>query len=262
MRRIAATYLFVKPGIILKKGILEVDQHNRIINLIDTRGELRETANLEYYNGILVPGFINCFQCEDTSGKRRNNKETVATGNFQYSDTLSFEEDIPITRIIPEVLHSNLYKMISVWHKNQTPGSKEVSSGLQRIWQLWNIHTKTDYIKDSNSFTILCPRYFHKKDRSLPPVEQLLKTDNLCLGTATICPNSIFEEIKFIQISHPQIPLSHILTWGTHNGARAMGLEGILGTFDKGKKPGVNLITNLDLKRLILYKNSKIRSIL
>ena len=59
MRKISANYIFPVSGPPLKNGIVEIDQSGKIINVIDTRGKLKETAGLEFYNGIIVPGFVN-----------------------------------------------------------------------------------------------------------------------------------------------------------------------------------------------------------
>ncbi|MFM2363851.1 MAG: hypothetical protein RLZZ316_2753, partial [Bacteroidota bacterium] len=37
----------------------------------------------------------------------------------------------------------------------------------------------------------------------------------------------------------PAIPLATILQWATSNGATALGWQNTLGSFEKGKKPGV-----------------------
>ncbi len=43
----------------LKNGILVCVNEGKTIELTDTGGRLKEQAELEYYNGIVVPGFIN-----------------------------------------------------------------------------------------------------------------------------------------------------------------------------------------------------------
>ncbi len=59
MRRIAANYIFPISHHPLKNGILEIDEQGTILNLIDTNGDLTESRNLEFYNGVIVPGFVN-----------------------------------------------------------------------------------------------------------------------------------------------------------------------------------------------------------
>jgi imidazolonepropionase-like amidohydrolase len=43
------------------------------------------------------------------------------------------------------------------------------------------------------------------------------------------------------------------------NGARALGLNDFLGSLEPGKKPGINLITGVDMKNLILTSKSKVK---
>ena len=59
MRRISANYIYPVSQPPIKNGILEVDNLGVIKNIIDTKGELRESRNLEFYNGVIVPGFVN-----------------------------------------------------------------------------------------------------------------------------------------------------------------------------------------------------------
>jgi len=59
MRRIAANYIFPVSQHPLKNGIVEFDDSGKISNLIDTHGKLTESRNLEFLNGVIVPGFIN-----------------------------------------------------------------------------------------------------------------------------------------------------------------------------------------------------------
>lgn len=79
-------------------------------------------------------------------------------------------------------------------------------------------------------------------ENKLPPVEMLMKNNcHIVLGTDSYSSNwqlSIASEIQTIRKHFPTIPLETILTWATHNGAKAMQWND-LGSFEKGKKPGV-----------------------
>jgi aminodeoxyfutalosine deaminase len=94
----------------------------------------------------------------------------------------------------------------------------------------------------------LCPNANLYIENMLPPIDILIKNNcNIVLGTDSYASNTqlnIFEEIKTIQKSFPEISLEKILQWATLNGAKALGLDGILGSFEKGKKAGVVVITN------------------
>lgn len=59
MRKISAHYIFPVSSKPLKKGIIVFDDDGKIIDLIDTKGDLKETSGVEFFNGIIVPGFVN-----------------------------------------------------------------------------------------------------------------------------------------------------------------------------------------------------------
>lgn len=59
MRKISAHYIFPVGSAPLKNGIVVLDDSGLILDVIDTGGILREAENIEFYNGILVPGFVN-----------------------------------------------------------------------------------------------------------------------------------------------------------------------------------------------------------
>lgn len=100
----------------------------------------------------------------------------------------------------------------------------------------------------SNLFFCLCPNANLYIGNGLPAID-LLRGRNVAVavGTDSLSSNqqlSILEEIKTIAIHFPHIPLAELLQWATLNGARALQLEAMIGSFEKGKIPGVVLIEN------------------
>jgi cytosine/adenosine deaminase-related metal-dependent hydrolase len=96
-----------------------------------------------------------------------------------------------------------------------------------------------------------------------PPIEMFRAHGcKLILGTDSYSSNwqlDISKEIFSIQESFPSIPLSEILKWATHNGAEALGMDDRLGSFKKGRKPGVVLINEpLDNKLSPLSHSTRI----
>ena len=79
---------------------------------------------------------------------------------------------------------------------------------------------------------------------------------HLVLGTDSYSSNwqlNIAKEIEAIKKITPNIPLATILQWATINGAKALQWDKELGSFEKGKKPGVTSVdpADLGLKKLI-----------
>ncbi len=83
-------------------------------------------------------------------------------------------------------------------------------------------------------------------ENKLPPVELLLKHDcSLVLGTDSYSSNwqlSIAKEMQTAIKYFPTVSTESILQWATSHGARALQWDDELGSFEKGKKPGIALI--------------------
>lgn len=116
----------------------------------------------------------------------------------------------------------------------------------------------------SNAYWCFCPNANQYIENRLPdiPLFQAMNCE-ITLGTDSLASNhqlDILCEIKTIQDNFNEIPLSEMITWATLNGAKFLGLEHNLGSFDKGKKPGVVHINNIQLPNLKLteHSNSKL----
>lgn len=85
-------------------------------------------------------------------------------------------------------------------------------------------------------------------ENKLPPVEQFIKHNcHIVLGTDSYSSNwqlSIAKEMEAIHKRFPKISVETILQLATINGAKALQWDDQLGSFEKGKKPGVVLIAN------------------
>ncbi len=112
-----------------------------------------------------------------------------------------------------------------------------------------------------NAFWCLCPNANQYIEETMPPIE-LLRNNNatMVVGTDSYASNwqlNILDELKTIQQHNAVIPLSEMLQWATINGARALQMDKHLGSFDKGKKPGVVLITGVDALNGLKTASSK-----
>ena len=100
----------------------------------------------------------------------------------------------------------------------------------------------------------LCPNSNLHIENKLPPIE-LLKENNcsIVLGTDSYSSNSslsILDEIKTMQQNFASLKLNELLSWATLNGATALNMDDTLGSFGKGKKPGVVLVNNIIHKKI------------
>ena len=120
--------------------------------------------------------------------------------------------------------------------------------------------------KMENTFLVLCPNANLYIENQLPPVSLFQQENlNICLGTDSLASNnnlSVLMEMITLQNHFPEITLQELVEWGCLNGARALGLTDLIGSFDPRKKPGVNLITGSDLQGLRLTEKSKVKRLM
>lgn len=104
-------------------------------------------------------------------------------------------------------------------------------------------------------FFCLCPNANLFIENVLPPVDVLVQhQSHICLGTDSLASNhslNMMDEIHTLQKYFPQLKMETLLQWATFNGARALGMQNELGSFEKGKKPGVVLIRNNQSTRIL-----------
>lgn len=111
--------------------------------------------------------------------------------------------------------------------------------------------------RTSNIAFCLCPNANLYIENNLPPIDLLVKNDcTIVLGTDSLASNhqlNMLEEIKTIQQYYPKIELQTLLQWATSKGAAALQMKEKLGSFEKGKKPGLVFIEeNLKESKRIL----------
>lgn len=70
MRRFSAQYVITNTGSLLKRAVINTEDDGRIVSIEDTGGNLKESHSVEFHNGIIVPGFINCHCHLELSGMK------------------------------------------------------------------------------------------------------------------------------------------------------------------------------------------------
>jgi cytosine/adenosine deaminase-related metal-dependent hydrolase len=98
-----------------------------------------------------------------------------------------------------------------------------------------------------------CPNANIYIENKLPNYNLFIEQDALMtVGTDSLASNhslSILDELKTITKHFPEIALQTLLTWATKNGAEFFDFKS-LGTIEKGKRPGLNLLKNADGMRI------------
>lgn len=397
MRKIAATYIFPVNRPPIKNGILICQNDGTIVDVIDNKGELKEESGLEFYSGILTPGFVNThchLEFSHLQGKIKENtgigefigqinrlrneeKEQIkksiqvydrkmwasgtaavgdvsnsaitldtkqksnisyhtfvesfgfhptrATKSFEYAQAIlsEFETNKLSASIVPHSPYSvsallfekiktkalETKNILSI-HNQESKGESEFyktgtgaianhlqnnlgidishwkstgKSSLASVLKYFPVENKLILVHNTftekkdleelqnarslqNTYFSLCPNSNLYIENQLPPVSLFQKENlNICLGTDSLASNhqlSILAEMITLQQNFSEIELNELVKWATINGAKALALDKHFGSFEAGKKPGINLISGIDFKNMKLSTHCKVKRLI
>ena len=82
IKKISAHYIFPVSSKPIKNGIISIDENGKILKIENPKGNFKEIANLEFYNGILVPGFVNTHCHTELSHLKEKIREKTGLPDF------------------------------------------------------------------------------------------------------------------------------------------------------------------------------------
>jgi cytosine/adenosine deaminase-related metal-dependent hydrolase len=187
-----------------------------------------------------------------------HNQETAFEDEFFLTGTGDFQR---------------MYKMMKIDNSHHLPTRKSsLQSSFGHLMDAANIilvhNTFTrqediDYITRMSTagttpeiYFCCCPNANLYIENSLPPIDLFRNNRcNITLGTDSLASNhelNILSEIRTIRKNF-KVPDDELLSWATINGAKALQMDKKLGSFEKGKEPGVILLNDeLELKRMVI----------
>lgn len=180
-----------------------------------------------------------------------HNQESAAENELFKSDSGNFKSLYQLMQINnPSFTASGKNSLPSIFHY------LEAAKHVLLVHNIFTEQSDIDFIQSSQtpvSFC-LCPNANLYIEQTLPPVDLFVKNDiTLVIGTDSLASNhqlSILDELKTLHHHLPHLSLSLLLQAATLNGAIALGMEKELGSFEKGKKPGVLLLKDISEKIL------------
>ena len=144
-------------------------------------------------------------------------------------------------------------------HKSSLQYTTQMLPSARRMLLVHNCHTRAEdvawlfeaYSADTGRFHFcLCPGANAYIGNPLPNLPMLLQfTPQICLGTDSLASNkqlSLLAEMALLQQAWPQVPPETLLQMATSRGAQALHLQQQVGSFERGKKPGVLLLEGLE----------------
>jgi len=114
-----------------------------------------------------------------------------------------------------------------------------------------NTLTQPKHIRDAHAWSkkvywATCPNANLYIENRLPNYKSFIDNNaKMTIGTDSLTSNwqlSILEEMKTIARYQSYVPFDTLIRWATLNGAEALGFEEKLGSFEVGKRPGINLL--------------------
>ena len=102
----------------------------------------------------------------------------------------------------------------------------------------------------NNVYWAVCPLSNIFIHNTLPPIPLMCENGlDITLGTDSLSSNddlNMVAEIECLHRNFPEVPMAEIFKWASLNGARFLSKDDVLGSFAKGKKPGIVLVTGVD----------------
>jgi len=251
-----------------------------ICNTTDTLSQ-KQKGNLQYYNFIEVFGVKDDLENQIISDAkylrnqfRKVGQKATISPHAPYSvppklmeeikNSFSNEDEL-MTIHMQETKHENelfehkrgsFYNWLKeinaspeLWNNRTKSNSVLEELGNKKMLLVHNTFAKKKNISDNYYCT--CPKANLYIENALPDYT-LFDSDKLCVGTDSLASNdslSILEELLVIQ-ENSNFDMNTLLKIACKNGAEALGFEK-LGTFEKGKIPGVNLIFDLNELKVI-----------
>ncbi|WP_372752318.1 amidohydrolase family protein [Labilibaculum sp.] len=263
MRKLSANYIYPISSSPLKNGILILDENNYIVDLINTNGKIKEIENLEFYSGVIVPGFVDVFTLLGFPGFTKNDFLACAAVNFESAlkeKLLQKKETFALVQKGINQLEAYGTKVAADYHLESNFAVQKQKSKLhfQNVNLLHSNPTFTaPTIKEKrNSLESILVNRILLENQATSCIS-INEQNQYCIGTGSLGMTqklSVFEELKSLQVLLPELSFGDLLKWASYNGAKHLGIEHEFGSLEIGKKPGINLLSHLD------YTNEKFKA--
>jgi aminodeoxyfutalosine deaminase len=101
MKRFTAQYIVTNSGPPLKRAVITTEDDGTIISIEDTEGDLKEKHSIEFYNGIIIPGFVNCHCHLELSHMKGYAAKGIGLGGFiqQIRSTRDTNEKVLVSSV-------------------------------------------------------------------------------------------------------------------------------------------------------------------
>lgn len=187
-----------------------------------------------------------------------HNQETAAENEFFERGTGDFEAMYQRMGVPKAAAHGTGDNAIH-YHLPQMPANR-----MLLVHNTFTCQADVDFAlaQHKDLYWCLCPNANVYIENNLPEVTLFMRPQvKVTLGTDSLASNhqlSILAEMQTLQ-QRKRIAFDELLNWATINGAIFLGVEQQFGSFDVGKKPGVNLV---DLSESKIIKSNHVKRLI
>lgn len=254
MRKITANYIFPVSGPLLKNGIVVLNDQNQIVELIDREGDTKEIQDLEYYSGIIVPGFIDSFVLLSRSGWQFK---------VDFSSMTQLLEDVKVSKINKNDLQRGINQLEAFGSKGAVdflPLEEEQHRKEKSKVDFIDVESVAKCELKLPAELVDCKNPLLLNTHTITSIEENLN-DLYCIGSGSMNMSgklSVWEQMKALQKKFPAISIWDIIKWASLNPAQHFGFDK-LGSLAVGKNSGLNLLTKIDFENWKLKDDSELK---
>ena len=295
MRKISANLIIPVSSPPLPNGIVLLDEKGKVLEVKDTGGRLREEAGLEFYSGVILPGFVlpwvrlpempeslagldralmrNGIRGAGVilaeSGLNREGLELMRASAVSYHpiielDALPGEEDF-------EVFNRGVELLSRAWNEFSLSGTLVPGRNLDDLSELKR------YIREYNAVhehmrvpgydtgipgAALTERASTSRSGNVKDAASLKGEDDpdiLPGKPLEYPPENSLNILKKMQTSRPDADLLRVLRCYTLEAAGRIFEKDVLGSLEQGKSPGLNLVSGIETGNLRMTGKTSLR---
>jgi hypothetical protein len=255
MRKISANLVIPVSSVPLKNAIIKLGSDGRILELIDTGGNLREEKGLEFYPGIITPGFILPWVRLDEIIKPVDpDARPVSESMIMVDREFSLRGISGVGLVVPEFMASDVYfsvmsssgifyhPVIELCPSGKADEFETFNRGIDLVSKAWNEYglscslTACSLSKGIGDLERYLIEYGSSHRNLLPPKGSDSK--GKIPGT-----NDPLEKIRKLILAESGKKFTDIIREITLDPATMIFEEHDLGSLEAGKCPGLNLLT-------------------
>lgn len=276
MRRISATYVYPISSLPVKYGIVALNQESYITEVIDNDGIPVEISSLEYFNGILVPGFIRINFLNDPGQNARDN------GRLSFESGIRASIDIPGNPAeessVEKISFRNFINKGDIYTAQELDSLELFDESKTKLYSAFKTPVENraknetvarvskDIVLNYKGFKELHLWYVVSME-SLGLIEKSELTtffrdniDRIVFSWQANGANEIWQFLNYFIDPSVGLNLMEVLKPLTVNPAKMAGLSEIAGQIKTGFQPGINLIEGIDFKKMLpVWENIRIK---